>query len=141
MFLTWIIIGIILLIVEASTVSFVSIFFAIGCFIASVVSLVVPSLGTQIIVMCVFSGIGVVFGRKILQRYFEVNKEIKPSTINALIGKTGIVVKEITKDEMGLVKIEGETWSAASKDLKHIPKDANVKIVNIDGVKLIVERI
>lgn len=141
MFLTWIIIGIILLIVEATTVNFVSIFFAIGCFVASVVSLVIPSIGTQIIIMCLFSGIGVVFGRKVLQRYFEVNKEIKPSTINALIGKTGIVVKEITKDEMGLVKIEGETWSAISKDLNYIPKDANINIINIDGVKLIVERI
>ena len=91
--------------------------------------------------MCLFSVIGVIFGRKVLQKYFEVNKEIKPSTINALIGKIGIVVKEITKDEMGIVKIEGELWSTIFKDLNYIPKDANIKTINIDGVKLIVERI
>ncbi|MFR4764405.1 MAG: NfeD family protein [Paraclostridium sordellii] len=77
MFLTWIIIGIILLIIEAITISFVSIFFAIGCFIAAIISLAVDSIGFQIVVMCIFSGIGVIFGRKILQRYFEVNKEVK----------------------------------------------------------------
>ncbi|MEG0180899.1 MAG: NfeD family protein [Romboutsia sp.] len=141
MFLTWIIIGIILLIVEASTVSFVSVFFAIGCFIASLVSLVVPSLGTQIVVMCIFSGIGVIFGRKILQRYFEVNKEVKPSTTNALIGKVGVVIKDITKDDMGLVKVEGDTWSATSFNSGYIPKDTNVLVENIDGVKLVVRKI
>ncbi len=140
MFLTWIITGIILLIVEFSTVNFVSIFFSIGCFVSSIASLFILSIEIQII-MCLFSVIGVIFGRKVLQKYFEVNKEIKPSTINALIGKIGIVVKEITKDEMGIVKIEGELWSTIFKDLNYIHKDANIKTINIDGVKLIVERI
>ncbi|CEK30966.1 protease [[Clostridium] sordellii] len=141
MFLTWIIIGIILLIIEAITISFVSIFFAIGCFIAAITSLAVDSIGFQIVVMCIFSGIGVIFGRKILQRYFEVNKEVKASTINALIGKTGVVTKDITQDEIGLVKIEGEIWSAASISSEYIPKNSNVLIENIDGVKLIVKKI
>lgn len=139
MFLIWIIIGIILLIIEAVTVSFVSIFFAIGCFIAGLASFLIPSWGAQIVIMCIVSGIGVAFGREVLQRYFEVNKEIKPSTIDALIGRTGIVVKEINKDEPGLVKLNGEVWSATSVNSIVIPKDANVVIEKIDGVKLIVK--
>jgi membrane protein implicated in regulation of membrane protease activity len=141
MFIIWIIIGIILLIIEAITVSFVSIFFAIGCFIAGLVSLVVPSIGVQVVVMCIVSGIGVVFGRKILQRYFEVNKEVKSSTIDALIGKSGIVVKDINQDDIGLVKIDGEVWSATSTNFEYIPKDSNVLIESIDGVKLVVKKI
>ncbi len=141
MFLTWIIIGIILLIIESSTISFVSLFFAIGCFVAGLSSLIVSSIGTQIIIMCIVSIIGVIFGRKILQKYFDVNKEVKPSTINALIGKIGVVTKEINQDGIGLVKIEGEVWSATSVDSKHIPKNANVLIKYIDGVKLVVEKI
>jgi membrane protein implicated in regulation of membrane protease activity len=89
--------------------------------------------------MCIVSGIGVAFGREVLQRYFEVNKEIKPSTIDALIGRTGIVVKEINKDEPGLVKLNGEVWSATSVNSIVIPKDANVVVEKIDGVKLIVK--
>ena len=141
MFLTWIIIGTILLIIESSTVSFVSLFFAIGCFLAGISSLIISSIGTQIVIMCIVSIIGVVFGMKILQKYFEVNKEIKPSTINALIGKVGVVTKEISQDGIGLVKVEGEVWSATSVDLTHIPKDANVLIKDIDGVKLVVKKI
>ncbi|MBC6002358.1 MAG: NfeD family protein [Paeniclostridium sordellii] len=141
MFLTWIIIGIILLIIESSTISFVSLFFAIGCFVAGLSSLIVSSIGTQIIIMCIVSIIGVIFGRKILQKYFDVNKEVKPSTINALIGKIGVVTKEINQDGIGLVKIEGEVWSATSVDSKYIPKDVNVLIKYIDGVKLVVEKI
>lgn len=139
MFLIWIIIGIILLIIEAVTVSFIYIFFAIGCFIAGLASFLIPSWGAQIVIMCIVSGIGVWFGREVLQRYFEVNKEIKPSTIDALIGKTGIVVKEINKDELGLVKLNGEVWSATSVNSIAIPKDANVVVEKIDGVKLIVK--
>lgn len=141
MFLTWIIIGIILLIIESSTISFVSLFFAIGCFVAGLSSLIVSSIGTQIIIMCIVSIIGVIFGRRILQKYFDVNKEVKPSTINALIGKIGVVTKEIDQDGIGLVKIEGEVWSATSVDSKYIPKDVNVLIKYIDGVKLVVEKI
>ncbi|MGL5506994.1 MAG: NfeD family protein [Paraclostridium sp.] len=141
MFLIWIIIGIALLIVEATTVSFISVFFAIGCFVASLVSLVIPSIGTQIVVMCIVSGIGTIFCRNILQKYFEVNKEIKPSTINAMLGKTGVVTNTITPDNMGLVKVEGAIWSAATIDFETLSTGANITVVDIDGVKLIVKSI
>lgn len=141
MFLIWIIIGIALLIVEATTVSFISIFFAIGCFVASLVSLVIPSIGAQIVVMCMVSGIGTIFCRNILQKYFEVNKEIKPSTINAMLGKTGVVTNIITPDSMGLVKVEGEIWSATSIDSDTLIQGTNIEVVDIDGVKLIVKSI
>lgn len=139
MFLIWIIIGIILLIIEAITVSFVSVFFAIGCFIAGLASFMIPSWGAQIVIMCLISGIGVAFGRNVLQKYFKVNKEIKPSTIDALIGKTGLVVKKINSDESGLVKLNGEVWSATSVNSIEIPKNVNVVVERIDGVKLIVK--
>lgn len=141
MFLIWIIIGIALLIVEATTVSFISVFFAIGCFVASLVSLVIPSIGTQIVVMCIVSGIGTIFCRNILQKYFEVNKEIKPSTINAMLGKTGVVTNTITPDNMGLVKVEGAIWSAATIDFETLSTGTNITVVDIDGVKLIVKSI
>ncbi|MDO7202988.1 NfeD family protein [Paraclostridium bifermentans] len=89
--------------------------------------------------MCIVSGIGIIFGRSVLQRYFEVNKEIKPSTIDALIGKTHVVVKDISSDEPGLVKLNGEVWTATSVNSIEIPKDANVVVEKIDGVKLIVK--
>ena len=140
MFLIWNIIAIVLLIIEATTISFVSIFFSIGCFISSLVSLLTPSIGIQIIVMCTVSVIGIIFCRKILQRYFEVNKEIKPSTINAILGKHGVVTKVIKSNTMGLVKVEGEVWSATSIDSDTLVEGTNITVVDIDGVKLVVKK-
>lgn len=140
MFLIWNIIGIVLLIIEATTISFVSIFFSIGCFIASLVSLLTPSIGTQIIVMCIVSIIGTIFCRKFLQKHFEVNKEVKASTIDAMAGKSGLVIKTITKDNIGLVKVEGEIWSATSIDNDSIEEGTDITVEYIDGVKLIVKK-
>lgn len=139
MFLTWIIIGILLLIVEVITVSFLYVFFAIGCIVAGILTFIIPSLAIQIVIMCMISMIGVLFGRDILQKYFKVNKEVKPSTIDALIGKNALVVKDIKANELGLVKINGEIWSAKSPDSKEINKGTNVIVEKIDGAKLIVK--
>ena len=139
MFLAWLIIGIALIIVEIITVSFWYIFFAIGCIIAGLSSFIIHSLAIQIIIMCMISIIGIIFGRSILQRYFKVNEEVKPSTVDALIGQNALVVKDIKSDEIGLVRINGEIWSAKSVDSKEINKDTNVIIEKIDGAKLIVK--
>lgn len=139
MFFIWNIIALLLLIIEAITVGFIYIFFSIGCFISSLVSLLTPSIGVQVIIMCITSMIGIIFCRKILQKHFEVNKEIKSSNINAIIGKTGIVTKEITPNNVGLVKVEGEVWSAISIDSNTLVEGTNIIVVNINGVKLIVE--
>ncbi|WP_220797926.1 NfeD family protein, partial [Paraclostridium bifermentans] len=42
-------------------------------------------------------------------------------------------------DEPGLVKLNGEVWTATSVNSIEIPKDANVVVEKIDGVKLIVK--
>ena len=40
--------------------------------------------------------------------------------------------------EFGLVKIEGDTWSAISENEEEIKKGTEVEIKKIEGVKLIV---
>ena len=94
----------------------------------------------QIIVMCIVSIIGTIFCRKFLQKHFEVNKEVKASTIDAMAGKSGLVIKTITKDNIGLVKVEGEIWSATSIDNDSIEEGTDITVEYIDGVKLIVKK-
>ena len=38
----------------------------------------------------------------------------------------------------GLVKVNGETWSAKSENDEIISKDTQIEVLSIDGVKLIV---
>ena len=58
------------------------------------------------------------------------------------IGKEVIVTKEINSIEAtGQVKIDGEIWSATCEGTSIIPKGSMVKVIQIDGVKVIVEPI
>ncbi len=53
--------------------------------------------------------------------------------------KFGKVISDIEPIEgKGQVKVNGETWSAKSFDNTFIPKDSEIIVEKIDGVKLIV---
>ena len=51
---------------------------------------------------------------------------------------TGIVTEEITKNEVGEVKVDGKKWSAVAKSKINVGDEVIIK--DIDGVKLIVEK-
>ena len=57
-----------------------------------------------------------------------------------MVGKSGLVIKTITKDNIGLVKVEGEIWSATSIDNDSIEEGTDITVEYIDGVKLIVKK-
>ena len=70
-----------------------------------------------------------------------LNGRIEATNAPALIGKYGIVTEEINNIEaVGAVKIDGKIWTARSSDEREIIKEgAEVKILDIQGVKLIVK--
>jgi membrane protein implicated in regulation of membrane protease activity len=71
---------------------------------------------------------------------FTKNEKTVPTNFFSLAGKQGIVTKKIDcNNSTGQVKVKGELWSAISDE--DIEKDAKVKVLSIDGVKLKVEKI
>ena len=59
-----------------------------------------------------------------------------------MIGKKGKVIKEISELERGEIKCNGVIWTAISKEKeKNISSGSIVKIVGIEGNKLIVEKV
>ena len=54
-----------------------------------------------------------------------------------MIGKTAVVTEKISPNEIGKVKLRGISWSAISND--EIEKGSKVRVLDIEGVKLIVE--
>jgi membrane protein implicated in regulation of membrane protease activity len=135
----WLIIGCILFIVEITTASFFMIFFSIAAFLTVGISLFVDNIAVQIMIFCVLSTIGLLKGRSVLERYFKVNQEVKLSNVDALINKVGVVTKKIQPHEYGLVKIEGDIWTAKSKLEETIEEGQMVIVRDIEGVKLSVE--
>jgi membrane protein implicated in regulation of membrane protease activity len=63
-----------------------------------------------------------------------------PTNVDALMGRTGMVVETIGPEQPGRVRIDGEEWRArlASDDLGQIEEGRTVLVGNIDGVTLFV---
>ncbi len=79
----------------------------------------------------------VAFGRKIIKQKIIVTTN--KTNIDQLIGKVGIVTKEISPSQSGSVKINDEDWRAASPESIAVGEKAEV--VSIEGVTLQVKKI
>jgi len=135
----WLIIAGLCLVIEIYTVGFFIFWFGIGALFALLVSFLTNNLFIQIGVFLVSSSL-LVISTKPLMKKFTKNEKTVPTNFFSLSGKQGIVTKKIDSDNStGQVKVKGELWSAISD--KDIEKDAKVKILGVDGVKLKVEKI
>lgn len=132
----WLVLFIFLVIVELSTVNLVSIWFAVGALVASVVSLFLDNWVIQVAVFVLVSLLILV----ILKPFMKKFKGQKVATnLDRVIGQIGIVTEEIQKLVPGEVKVGGRYWTATAN--KKIKKDAKVKVESIDGVKLVVREV
>lgn len=128
------------LIIEIFTVSFLMFFPGVGAFFAFISALLGANVTIQSIVFVVSSALMILFLRPLVTKLFKT-KDIAMNS-NALIGKSGVVLKDIKGDEkVGQVKVQGEVWSAICEDGTSIDKDSRITVLAISGVKLIVKEI
>lgn len=131
----WLIFFIILVIIELITVNLVTIWFALGALITSLVSLYTTDTVILLAFFVITSLLLLILTKPVVEK-LKV-KKVVATNLDQVIGKTGIVSVPIEKDKIGEVKVLGKTWSAYSD--KEISKDKKVKILSISGVKLKVE--
>lgn len=137
MWLFWIIVAGIFFIGEMITVGFLIFWLGIGALLAMLVSFITDNLIIQTAVFVV-SSVALIFLTKPLVKKYIDKQEVVPTNANSLIGKKGKVLKEIG-DNPGLVKIEGEVWTAISENDTPIENGKDVEVLKIDGVKLVVK--
>ena len=89
-----------------------------------------------VIVTCIICVVYVALGRRYIHRRMLIKKE--QTNIDAIIGRRGIVLKSITKNVDGLVKIGNERWRARAEE--NIKKGDEIIVNGISGVTLIVEK-
>lgn len=136
--IVWIIIAVILGIVEAATVSLVSIWFAVGAVVAIIPAYFGVPVWGQILVFLAASALCFAFTKRFFKDVVKVKKQ--PTNADGLVGTDGIVTAEINNLEgNGKVYISGLTWSAKSKDGKDISEGEVVTVCKIEGVTLVVE--
>lgn len=133
----WIIAAVIFAAIEAATVALLTIWFALGAVAAAVASQIGLSPIWQVAIFVVVSGILLSATRPLLKKI--IVKTPQRTNADRFIGLDGVVIKTIDKIEsMGQVKVSGQIWSAVSEDGEKIDVGASVKIIRIEGVKLVV---
>lgn len=136
MFGFWFIAFVILLVIELVTVNLVTIWFAVGAIAAMIISSYSESLVLQLGIFLTVSFVSLILTKPLLKKLKKFN--IEPTNTDRVIGKVGEVIKKIDENQYGEVKIFGNVWTATSDDV--IDVGSRVKVLSIDGVKLIVER-
>lgn len=136
MSLVWLFIAIITGIIEAVTVSLISIWFCIGAVVAMICAYLKFSFAIQVTVFAIVSIILIGFTRPLAKKMLRGN--IVRTNSDRLIGKHGIVTRALSPDERGEVKVAGEYWSAIPRDDIQIAQGEHVEVLAIEGVKLIV---
>lgn len=134
----WLIFTLVMAILEAVTVQLVSIWFAAGGLAACITSLFTDNILIQVGVFLGVTALTLALTRPIVKRLKE--KNFQPTNADKYIGQTGIVLEEIDNEKaQGLVRVGSSKWTARSADGSVIAKENKVKILSIEGVKLIVE--
>ena len=134
---TWLALIVVLIIIEAATVSLTTIWLAGGALVAFIFALFELPLWTQVVAFLAVSVILLAFTRPIAVKYFK--SKIQKTNTDALIGTNGLVIMDIFEHKLGQVKIRGQIWTAVSEDDCDIPVNTEVVVVAIEGVKLVVK--
>ncbi len=132
----WFVLFAVLLVIELLTVNLVTVWFAFGAVAAIICSFFTDSIFIQLLVFLITSVMTLLVMKPLLKRFKSF--DITPTNLDRVIGKIGEVTKSIDQDKYGEVKILGSTWTASSQS--HINIGERVKVLSIDGVKLIVQK-
>ena len=135
----WLIVAIAAGVIEASTAGLFSVWFAIGALVTMIPAWLGASFNVQIAIFIAASALALVFTRPFFKRVLRVGHT--PTNADMLIGSEAAVVAEIDNiAERGRVRAGGLDWEARSADGSKIEKGAVVKVLELRGVTLIVEK-
>lgn len=134
--IAWFVAFLILLFIEIITVNLVTIWFAVGSLAALVTAFLTDSFVIQMVVFLIVSVVALLITKPLMKKFKSF--QITPTNSDRVIGKIGEVTKKIEKNKYGEVKVFGNTWTAYCKE--ELDVGTKVKVLEIEGVKLIVEK-
>lgn len=140
MFNVLIIWGIVLVcavVAEVVTMQLVTIWFAAGSIGAFIAAAAGASLIVQLVIFVGISLVLLIFTRPILKKLLKF--DFKDTNAGLDIGKTAVVIQEIEPEKgLGRARLGDSEWRAVSENGEKIPEGAVVRVLKIDGTKLIV---
>lgn len=125
------------LILEAATVTMVSLWFAVGSLAALIVAATGGSPGFQIFVALAVSAVLLACLRPLVRKHFTPG--LTKTNVDAIVGSRGYVTADIDNvSATGTVKLGAMEWTARSASGEPLPKGTLVKVDRIEGVKVFV---
>lgn len=138
--LVWLILAVILAVVEGVTFALISIWFSVGALAAMIIALNGLPLWMQILVFVAVSGIMLLLTKPLARK--AMNKKAEKTNADRVIGQTGKVTQRIDNlRTSGQANVLGQTWTARSADDSVIGEGELIRVLEIRGVKIIVERV
>lgn len=133
----WLGLVILCALLEAATAQLVSIWFVAGGIVALISSLFHLNPWIQIVIFLVASVLMLCITRPVVRRFLNTKKV--RTNADRYVGMEGVVTAAIDNEAgVGMVRVEGNLWSARSEDNARISEGTQVLIRRIEGVKVIV---
>lgn len=134
----WIALAIVLAIVEAMTVGLLTIWFSVGALVASILAYLGVSFWLQLLVFFMVSLLLLYYTKPLAEKKLRIGAY--KNNIDAMQGKAAMVIDEIPAYGTGQVKLAGLFWTAVTAtEHAPIPVGRMVKVLGVEGVKVIVE--
>jgi len=132
----WIIVGVIALIIDLLSATLFMLWVAGGCFIAAVVSWLVPDvLWAPWAAFAVSTAILLYLGLPLARRLRE--QKMVPSNVDALIGREGIVLETIDPvQNTGRIRVGSDEWRARAEE--RIESGQRIVVEGVEGATAIV---
>jgi membrane protein implicated in regulation of membrane protease activity len=138
----WIVLGIAFAIAEVFTATLFLIMFAAGAFAAAGAAALGASLTIQVIVFALVSALSVGVVRPLIRRYQQpaLGAAETPFGVEAIEGSSALVLEQVDADH-GMVKIDGEVWTARSFDGTDVYQPGErVRVIKVRGATALVWR-
>lgn len=133
----WLLLMVVFLAAEASTVTLISLWFAAGSLCAMIVCLLGGVLWLQLTVFLAVSAVLLTALRPLVRKY--ITPKLTATNVDSVIGSTGLVSVAIDNvTASGQVKLGAMEWTARSTDGSPIPEGTRVRVDRIEGVKIFV---
>lgn len=87
-----------------------------------------------VIVTAVLCLVYLTVARKYIRQWIQVR--VTPTNVDAIIGRSGIVIKNITRNTPGRVRVGAEEWRANAEE--EIGEGVEIKVTGVRGATLLV---
>lgn len=138
MWVFWLVLAVALGVMEIFTSTFILVMLGAGALAAAVAAGLDAPGPVQGLVFAVVAVLALVGIRPTLQRYLHANAESAPMGLEAIEGSAGLVLERIDLDH-GLIKIDGEMWSARPYDATQtFDEGERVRVIEVRGATALV---